>query len=126
MSTSPGLAVSALYHQASDFVEVEVAVYNEDGELIEPGDLRTVEVALYQKTHQLQKTDALDKFFGNSDFRFRVLFSRPATTSNLEVAVTVINRDASETWRKRVPVVFAQPAVSEKEVADNAPNVMDT
>lgn len=122
----PGyITVSAYYYEQMDAVEVDVAAFDDNDEIYAPIDIKSVQVKLYKGESVLQQTEALDKFYGNDDFYYRVLFSRPSSVDQLEVEATAISRDGANTWVKRVAVTEGQKEEINDEVADNKSTIVE-
>lgn len=117
------LAITAYYYPQGGFVEVSLQGIDDSGDVIGPSDLNHVQIKLLKGEITLQSSSELDKFYMDADWRVTVLFSKPASTSGLEVEATMTLRDET-VIRKVINVVQGQMKTSEGDFGDNARNIL--
>lgn len=123
------LDIIASYYSASDFVEVDFAVF-EDGDIepIDTTEMKTASVALlYGRSETLAQVSGMTSRNAGSDLRYTVVFNRPVTNRSLQVRVTVVGAGQYDgsTWTAIQPVsTIVEPA--KDDLGDNKQAIMSS
>ena len=99
------ITASATYHEQGDFVEIEAFLTDPATDMYVPNSLSSGEAVLVHAKNYDIATLVFDRFNGNVDGGFKMLFLHPPHTRNIEVRLTM-DLNTGDELQVTIPVLL--------------------